>query len=45
MLETNRLLRAMAASGESITYIGVEKAMLGPDRLPRPICSSKMDSI
>ena len=36
MLETNRLLRTIAASGEGITYIGVEKAMLGPDRLPRP---------
>jgi len=36
MLETNRLLRAMAASGKGITYISVEKAMLGPDRLPRP---------
>lgn len=36
MLDTNRLLRAMAGSRDGITYIGVEKAMLGPDRLPRP---------
>jgi lysophospholipase L1-like esterase len=36
MLETNRLLRAIAARRENITYISVEKAMLGPDKLPRP---------
>lgn len=36
MLDTNRRLRAIAGSREGITYIGVEKAMLGPDRQPRP---------
>ncbi|HEY5618028.1 MAG TPA: GDSL-type esterase/lipase family protein [Vicinamibacterales bacterium] len=36
MIETNRLLRAIAARSEQITYISVEKAMLGPDKLPRP---------
>ncbi len=36
MIETNRLLRAIAARREAITYISVEKAMLGPDKLPRP---------
>jgi lysophospholipase L1-like esterase len=36
MIETNRLLRAIAARNERITYISVEKAMLGPDKLPRP---------
>ena len=36
MIETNRLLHAIAASSEKITYISVEKAMLGPDKLPRP---------
>jgi lysophospholipase L1-like esterase len=36
MLETNRLLRAAAARHESVTYIGVTQAMLGPDGLPRP---------
>ena len=36
MLDTNRRLHAIAASHEGITYIGVEKAMLGADKLPRP---------
>lgn len=36
MLETNRRLRAIASRHDGITYISVEKAMLGPDRLPRP---------
>ena len=36
MIETNRLLRGIAARNEQITYISVEKAMLGPDKLPRP---------
>ena len=36
MLETNRLLRTLAARHDLITYISVEKAMLGPDKLPRP---------
>jgi lysophospholipase L1-like esterase len=36
MLETNRLLRDIAARNPLITYISVEKAMLGPDKLPRP---------
>jgi lysophospholipase L1-like esterase len=36
MLETNRLLRAIALRHDLITYISVEKAMLGPDKLPRP---------
>jgi lysophospholipase L1-like esterase len=36
MLETNRLLRGIAARRENITYISVEKAMLGPDKMPRP---------
>ena len=36
MLDTNRRLRAIAARHQGITYIGVEKAMLGPDKLPRP---------
>ena len=36
MLETNRLLRAVAARHEAVTYIGVTQAMLGADRLPRP---------
>ena len=36
MLETNRLLRAIAGRHDMITYISVEKAMLGPDKLPRP---------
>lgn len=36
MLETNRRLREIAGRHEGITYISVEKAMLGPDRQPRP---------
>ena len=36
MLETNRLLRGIAARHANITYISVEKAMLGPDKMPRP---------
>ena len=36
MIETNRLLRGIASHNEQITYISVEKAMLGPDKLPRP---------
>jgi lysophospholipase L1-like esterase len=36
MIETNRLLRNIAARNAHITYISVEKAMLGPDKLPRP---------
>jgi len=36
MLDTNRRLRAIAGGREGITYIGVEKAMLGADKLPRP---------
>ena len=36
MIETNKLLRTIAGHHESITYISVEKAMLGPDKLPRP---------
>ena len=36
MLATNRLLRTFAAGRENITYISVEKAMLGPDKRPRP---------
>jgi lysophospholipase L1-like esterase len=36
MLETNRRLREIADRYEGITYVSVEKAMLGPDRLPRP---------
>lgn len=36
MLEANRLLRTIAARHDMITYISVEKAMLGPDKLPRP---------
>ena len=35
MIETNRLLRGIASRNEQITYISVEKAMLGPDGLPR----------
>jgi len=36
MLDTNQLLRTIAARHDTITYISVEKAMLGPDKLPRP---------
>lgn len=36
MLETNRRLREIAGRHDGITYISVEKAMLGPDRMPRP---------
>ncbi|MBI4888429.1 MAG: hypothetical protein HY824_15140 [Acidobacteria bacterium] len=36
MLETNRRLREIAARHDGLTYISVEKAMLGPDKLPRP---------
>jgi lysophospholipase L1-like esterase len=36
MLDTNTRLRDIAARDELITYISVEKAMLGPDKLPRP---------
>ena len=36
MLETNRRLRDIASRHEGITYISVEKAMLGPDKHPRP---------
>lgn len=36
MLDTNRRLREIAGRHEGITYISVEKAMLGPNRLPRP---------
>ena len=36
MLETNRLLRAVAARHEAVTYVGVTQAMLGADHLPRP---------
>jgi len=36
MLDTNKRLRDIAARDELITYISVEKAMLGPDKLPRP---------
>ena len=36
MIETNRLLHGIASRNEQITYISVEKAMLGPDKLPRP---------
>jgi lysophospholipase L1-like esterase len=36
MLETNRRLRETAARHAGIRYISVEKAMLGPDKRPRP---------
>ena len=36
MLDTNRRLREIASRHEGITYISVEKAMLGPDKSPRP---------
>jgi lysophospholipase L1-like esterase len=36
MLDTNRRLREIASRHDGITYISVEKAMLGPDKMPRP---------
>lgn len=36
MLDTNRRLREIASRHDGITYISVEKAMLGPDKNPRP---------
>ena len=36
MLDTNRRLREIASRHDGITYISVEKAMLGPDKRPRP---------
>ena len=36
MLDTNRRLRDIARRHDGITYISVEKAMLGADKLPRP---------
>ena len=36
MLDTNRRLREIAGRHQGMTYISVEKAMLGPDKLPRP---------
>jgi lysophospholipase L1-like esterase len=36
MLDTNRRLRDIATRHDRITYVSVEKAMLGSDKLPRP---------
>lgn len=36
MLETNRRLREIAGRHDRITYVSVEKAMLGPHGMPRP---------
>lgn len=36
MLETNRRLREIAGRNDRITYVSVEKAMLGPHGMPRP---------
>jgi len=35
MLETNRRFREIAGRHHDVTYVSVEKAMLGPDRKPR----------
>ena len=44
MLETNRLLRGIAARHENIIYISVEKAMLDPTRCRARTCSSRTGS-